>query len=83
LSKLVFCGGFTHRKSSGNLISCAPARLNLFNKIHAKKPYLPANLDSFDSQPSLRDSIPMYGLKPYPSFAKAILRTDTLAAEMK
>ena len=33
----------------GNLISYAPTRLNLFNKIHAEKPYLPANLDSSDS----------------------------------
>jgi hypothetical protein len=50
--------------ASGDLISYAPARLNLFNKIHAEKPYLPANLDSSDSQPSLRDSIRRASFSP-------------------
>jgi hypothetical protein len=52
----VVVDGWVDRKSSGNLISYAPARLNLFNKIHAEKTCLSANLDSSDSQPSLRDS---------------------------
>ena len=42
----VVADGWRERKSSGNLISYAPTRLNFFNKIHAEKPYLPANLDS-------------------------------------
>src|SRR5271170_7582696 len=37
----VVADGWVDRKSSGNLISCAPTRLNLFNKIHRRKPYLP------------------------------------------
>ena len=42
----VVADGWVERKSSGNLISYAPTRLNLFHKIHAEKPYLPANLDN-------------------------------------
>ena len=49
--------GWVDRKSSGNLISYAPARLNLFNKIHVEKTYLSANLDSSDSQPPPFDKL--------------------------
>jgi hypothetical protein len=48
----VVADGSVDRKSSRNLISHAPARLNLFNKIHGEKPFLPANLDKTASQPS-------------------------------
>ena len=41
----VVADGWLERKSSGNLISYAPTPLNLFHKIHAEKPYLPATLD--------------------------------------
>ena len=51
------CGadGWVDRKSSGNLISYTPTRPNLFNKIQRRKTASSRNLDSSDSQPSLRD----------------------------
>ncbi len=60
LSKLVFAMALSihvladelvERKSSSNLISYAHIRLNLVNKIHAEKRYLPMNLYSAGSRP--------------------------------
>jgi hypothetical protein len=43
----VLADGWVDQESSGNLISCAPTRLNLFNKIQRRKTASSPNLDTF------------------------------------
>src|SRR5271154_4708939 len=61
LPRNVVADGWVERKSSGNLISYAPTRLNLFHKIQAEKPCLPANLTALEpdrsEQQHVRDAI--------------------------